>query len=176
LEQGARGTNADTGGIGTVIAAQDGKMPADVGERPLIDAFDPCSKAAERDLVLGFAGNGARMAADAATIVDDKTIIHWQIRRNTTQPSPGRSQIRSLSSPNLKCNGGLDMTTSTRKEGESTNYMNRKGFENFTSWFVPSLSFSLLWILGFYRELRRLAEVDLGSLHRWRTLARQLRA
>lgn len=51
------------------------KMAAAVRIGAGFDIFDPGAADAERDFVLAFAGNGAGVAADALTVVNDKTVI-----------------------------------------------------------------------------------------------------
>ena len=59
-----------------MVAARDLKYAARVGERALLDVFDPSPVHAYRHLVLGFAGHGAGVATDAFAIVDDETVFH----------------------------------------------------------------------------------------------------
>jgi len=58
-----------------VIAAHDGKHPARVGELPLFYILDPGPVDPDRNFVLGFAGNGTGVTADAVAIVDDESKI-----------------------------------------------------------------------------------------------------
>ena len=55
-----------------VVAPQDREQPAAVGVLTLLDVLQPGAVDAEGHLVLGLAGNGARMAADAAVLVDEE--------------------------------------------------------------------------------------------------------
>ena len=61
-----------------MIAARNLKNAAGVGELFLFDVLDPCAIDAEWHVILGFAGNGASVAADALAIVDDKTVSHCE--------------------------------------------------------------------------------------------------
>ena len=59
-----------------MVAAKDGRRTCDLGELPVLDPFHPGAKAAEHDVVLGFAGHGAGVAANALAIVDDEAVVH----------------------------------------------------------------------------------------------------
>jgi len=52
-----------------VIAAHDGKHPARVGKLPLFYILDPGPIDPDGDIMLGFAGNRAGVAADTVAIV-----------------------------------------------------------------------------------------------------------
>jgi len=67
-----------TGRLLAMVAAQDGKVTASVGEAPFFDILDPGAVHSEGHLVLGFAGYRACMTADALSCVNDKTIVHGQ--------------------------------------------------------------------------------------------------
>ena len=76
LIQSVDGADGDTGRIAAVVAAQHGKVPAHVREATLLGVLDPCAEAAYRHIVLGLAGHGASVAADAASMIDEKSVLH----------------------------------------------------------------------------------------------------
>ncbi|HNU06961.1 MAG TPA: hypothetical protein PKO33_04280, partial [Pyrinomonadaceae bacterium] len=69
-------TDLDARSVGAVIAPHDGKKPPRVGKLAFFDVFDPGAVDADGDLVLGFAGNGAGVAADALSVVDYEAKVH----------------------------------------------------------------------------------------------------
>jgi hypothetical protein len=58
-----------------MIASIDKKIAARVGELAFFDVFDPGAIDANRDVVFGFAGYGAGMAANTLALVDDKGVF-----------------------------------------------------------------------------------------------------
>ena len=68
----------------TMITAHDGKHPAGVGELPLFYILDPGPIDPDGDIMLGFAGNRAGVAADAVAIVDDESKIQKCLLRKCT--------------------------------------------------------------------------------------------
>ena len=58
-----------------MIASIDKKITARVGELAFFDVFDPGAIDANGDVVFGFAGHGAGMAADTLALVDDKGVF-----------------------------------------------------------------------------------------------------
>src|SRR5690606_23827719 len=64
----------DARGVGAVVAAEHGEVAADVGITPLLDVLDRRAEVADGHAVLGFAGDGAGVAADAGVVVDEEAI------------------------------------------------------------------------------------------------------
>ena len=58
-----------------MIAAHDGKHPACVGKLPLFYILDPGPIDPDRDIMLGFAGNRAGVAANTVAIVNYESKI-----------------------------------------------------------------------------------------------------
>jgi hypothetical protein len=59
-----------------MIAAHDRKQAARVGKFALFDVLHPGAIDPDRHVVLGFAGDGTGMAADAFAIIDDEPEVH----------------------------------------------------------------------------------------------------
>ena len=59
-----------------MITAHDGKYPARVGKLPLFYILDPGPIDPDGDIMLGFAGNRAGVAADARALVYGKAVAH----------------------------------------------------------------------------------------------------
>jgi len=59
-----------------VVTAKDGEMALCVWKLAFLDVFDSRAVDSERDVVLFLAGDGARMAADAAVVIDDEAVAH----------------------------------------------------------------------------------------------------
>ena len=70
------GTDRDAGRVGTLVAPKYGKVPADVGELTDLGVLHRRSEVADRNVVLGLAGDGAGVAADAPRLIDDEPILH----------------------------------------------------------------------------------------------------
>ena len=64
------------GRIGAVVAAVNGERTARIGERSLLHVLDPGAVDPQGDVVFRLAGHRAGVTADAAAIVDDKSVIH----------------------------------------------------------------------------------------------------
>ena len=60
-----------------MITTQDGKVATCVRVVALFDVFHPCAIHAHRDVVLFFTGNRAGVTADAAILIDDKSVAHF---------------------------------------------------------------------------------------------------
>ena len=58
-----------------MITAHDGKYPASIGKLPLFYILDPGPIDPDGDIMLGFAGNRAGVAADAVAIVNYESKI-----------------------------------------------------------------------------------------------------
>jgi len=58
-----------------VVAAIDEKITPRVGELALLNILDPGAVDADGNVVFGFAGNGAGVAADTFSLVDDKGVF-----------------------------------------------------------------------------------------------------
>ena len=67
-----------------MITAHDGKHPARIRELPLFYILDPGPIDPDGDIMLGFAGNRAGVAADAVAIVDDESKIQKCLLRKCT--------------------------------------------------------------------------------------------
>jgi hypothetical protein len=93
------GTDSDARRIFAVIATRDLEDPPGIGEHALFHILHPGAVHAERNMVFGFTGHGACMAADALSVVDDKAVSHsgnlcWQnlLKRKSLQvPADQRS-------------------------------------------------------------------------------------
>jgi hypothetical protein len=72
----SHGTNGHARRILAVIAARDLKNAARVGVFAFLHVLDPCAVYAQGNVVFGFAGNCASMAADALAIVDNEAVSH----------------------------------------------------------------------------------------------------
>ena len=59
-----------------MIAPHYGKQPAGIGKSSLLNIFDPSTVYANRNFMLGLAGDGTRMAADTLSVIDDEAKIH----------------------------------------------------------------------------------------------------
>ncbi len=70
------GTDRDAGRVGTLVAPKHGKMPAYVGELTELGVLDRRPEVADRNIVLGLAGDRAGVAADAPRLIDDETVLH----------------------------------------------------------------------------------------------------
>ena len=67
-----------------MITAHDGKHTARIRELPFFNILDPGPIDPDRDIMLGFAGNCAGVAADAVAIVDDESKIQNCLLRKCT--------------------------------------------------------------------------------------------
>ena len=68
----------------TMITAHDGKHPARIRELALFNILNPGPIDPDGDIMLGFAGNRAGVAADAVAIVDDESKIQKCLLRKCT--------------------------------------------------------------------------------------------
>ena len=75
LEERARRADAHAGRVGALVAENGEEEPAGVGEGAFLDRLHPTSIHANRDVVFGFAGNGAGMTSDALSEVDGEPVI-----------------------------------------------------------------------------------------------------
>src|SRR6185369_2823084 len=81
LLEGVDRTDRHARRVRAVVAAEHGEVAADLGEAPLLDVLDPGPEAPDRDVVLLLARDRAGVAADAAAVVDDESVLHrksWQ--------------------------------------------------------------------------------------------------
>ena len=69
-------TDLNARSVGAMVAPHHGKQPASIGKCPLFDVLYPRAVYADGDLVLGLAGYGTCMAADAFSVVDYEAKIH----------------------------------------------------------------------------------------------------
>jgi len=99
-----------------MIAAEQREMAPGVRVAPFLNVLDPGPVNSNRDIVFLFTGDRAGMAADAAVLIDDKSVAH----ENVFNPS-GRILLRErfllvistrMSSVNRCCG------TLTRKRGD----------------------------------------------------------
>ena len=67
-----------------MITPHDGKHSARIRELPLFYILDPGPIDPDGDIMLGFAGNRAGVAADAVAIVDDESKIQKCLLRKCT--------------------------------------------------------------------------------------------
>ena len=74
--QGGGGTDRRTRSVIAMIAPHHPKVTRCMRELALFDVFYPGTKNANGDLVFLFTRNGARVAADAAVLIDDKSVSH----------------------------------------------------------------------------------------------------
>jgi hypothetical protein len=63
-----------------VIAPEHRKEPPRVRVLAFLDVFDPGSKLAQRNFILGLASDGARVAANAFAVIDDETVSHRALK------------------------------------------------------------------------------------------------
>ncbi len=82
-KQRHRRANLDARRVVAVIAAQHGEMAPGIGINTLFDILDPGAVNAERDVVFFFARHRAGVAADAAMLIDEKTVAHYKPFRLT---------------------------------------------------------------------------------------------
>ena len=59
-----------------MIAAGDLKNAASVGIGPLLDILHPSAVYSQRNMIFGLTGNGAGVASDALSVVDDESVAH----------------------------------------------------------------------------------------------------
>jgi hypothetical protein len=59
-----------------MITAQHRKVPARIRIRALFDVLDPRAIYPDGNIVFFLAGNGARVTADAAVLIDNKSVAH----------------------------------------------------------------------------------------------------
>jgi hypothetical protein len=78
LEEGIGRTDADAGRVVALIAEHGKEEAFGVGERSLLDGLHPASVDADRNLVLGLAGDRAGVAADAFPQIDRETVIRHE--------------------------------------------------------------------------------------------------
>jgi len=69
-------TDLDARSIGAMIASHHRKQSSRVGERAFLDVLHPCAVHADRHFMLGLAGDGTRVTADALSVVDDEAEVH----------------------------------------------------------------------------------------------------
>jgi hypothetical protein len=77
-EQSDRRADRDARRIVAVVTAEHGKVPARIRILSLLDVFDPCTIHAYGDVVLFFARDRAGMAADAAMLINEKSVPHFK--------------------------------------------------------------------------------------------------
>jgi hypothetical protein len=69
-------TDLNARSIRAMITPHHREQSSRIGKRALLDIFDPGAIHADRDLVLGLACDGARVASDTLSVVDDKAEVH----------------------------------------------------------------------------------------------------
>ena len=60
-----------------MVAAHYAKMAAGVGKLTLLDVLDPGAENTEGNVVFLLAGDGARVTADAAVMINDETVAQF---------------------------------------------------------------------------------------------------
>jgi hypothetical protein len=75
-KQSHRRANLDARGIVAVVAAKDGEVAARIRVTALLDILDPGAIHSKGDIVFFFAGDRASMTADAAVLIDEKSLAH----------------------------------------------------------------------------------------------------
>jgi len=84
-----------------MIAAGDLKNAASVRERSFLDVLYPSAIDAERNMIFGFAGNGAGVAADALAVIDDESVSHGEDRlRSASKQQSGLGIVADERTPN----------------------------------------------------------------------------
>ena len=78
-----RRADLDARRVVAVIAAQHGEVAPRVWVLPFLDVLHPSTIHAERDVVLFFARHRAGVAADAAVLIDEKSVAHFEPFRST---------------------------------------------------------------------------------------------
>jgi hypothetical protein len=106
-EKSAGRTDRDARRVIAMITPQNREISADVRERPLLDVFHPSPKIAERHFVLGFARDGAGMAADAAAIIDNKAVFHSYQGSQIPSWAEARCRERQSIARKIKSKGEL---------------------------------------------------------------------
>jgi hypothetical protein len=76
-EQGDSRADFDARRIVAVVAAQHRKMAPGIRVHALFDVFDPGPIHPQRDVVFFFASHRAGMTADAAMLIDEKSVTHF---------------------------------------------------------------------------------------------------
>jgi hypothetical protein len=66
-----------------VVAPHDAECTVGIGKVTLLDVLDPSAIDANGSVMLGFAGHGASVTADALLIIDDECVIHWDNREES---------------------------------------------------------------------------------------------
>ncbi len=74
LEEGGRRADVNAGCVTAVVAAHHGEEPLGLRPSPLLDVLDPGPVHAERDVVLGLAGDRAGVTADAGVLIYDEPV------------------------------------------------------------------------------------------------------
>src|SRR6185369_5816842 len=90
-------TDGDAWRIVAVIAAHHRKITPRVGILALLYVLHPRAEGADGDLMLGFAGDGAGMAADALAVVNQKAISHFGVSSTALVRSIGCQAQRRFS-------------------------------------------------------------------------------
>ena len=82
-KQRHRRANLDARRVVAVIAAQHRKVASGVWIDTLLDVFDPGPVNSHRDVMFFLTGNRAGMTADAAMLIDEKSVTHYKPFRST---------------------------------------------------------------------------------------------
>jgi hypothetical protein len=75
-KQGRDRTDLHARSVGAMIAPHYRKKAPRIRETSLFNILYPRTINADRNLMFGFAGNGARVAADALSVIDNEAKIH----------------------------------------------------------------------------------------------------
>ena len=70
------GTNLDTRRIVAMVATQNREVAPSIRISAFLNVLDPSAIHTERNIVLFLTSHGARMAADAPVLIDDKPVTH----------------------------------------------------------------------------------------------------
>jgi hypothetical protein len=70
------GTNLDARCIVTMIATQDREVAPSIRISAFLNVLDPSAIHTERNIMFFLTSHGARMAADAPVLIDDKAVTH----------------------------------------------------------------------------------------------------
>ena len=70
------GTDRDAGRVGTLVATKHREVSADIRELADLRVLDRRPEVTDRNVVLGFAGDRAGVAADAPRLIDDEAVLH----------------------------------------------------------------------------------------------------
>jgi hypothetical protein len=82
LVEGSDRADRHAGGGGALVATQHGEVAADGREGADFGVLHPGPEVAQRDFVLGLAGDRTGVAADAAALVENESVLHARSGRD----------------------------------------------------------------------------------------------